>query len=131
MTTVLPLRVQAHCSTALPISAGDFRGDMGMGCIGSPAMLDEVVERKRLCGIRFEVYVADGYRRLARWESDSPHALSRTSGSSARGHARYDDTLRPDVGVIISGRVADRIVCMTALDETVLPVAIRASIPGG
>jgi hypothetical protein len=38
MTTILPLRVHTHCTAALPISAGDCRGDMGIGCIVWPVM---------------------------------------------------------------------------------------------
>jgi hypothetical protein len=38
MTNILPLLVHAHCTAALPISAGDCRGDMGMACIASPGM---------------------------------------------------------------------------------------------
>jgi hypothetical protein len=39
MSTVLPLRVHTHCTAAFPISAGDCRGDMGIGCIVSPVMV--------------------------------------------------------------------------------------------
>jgi hypothetical protein len=46
MTIVLPLLVPTHCIAALPTSLGDCLGDMGAGCIESPAIISSSIVKK-------------------------------------------------------------------------------------
>jgi len=41
-TSIRPRREQSHRTAAPPIAVGDWREDMGMVCIVSPAMMCEV-----------------------------------------------------------------------------------------
>jgi hypothetical protein len=77
--SILPLLVHAHCTAALPISKGDCRGDMGMGCIISPAMKTETPGPKSY-GSRIVLLWPQAYRGWWVMRSDKAPLLNSTCG---------------------------------------------------
>lgn len=83
-TIILPLLVHAHCTAALPIPAGDCRGDIGMGCIVSLAIPGHVEKPQQACVGRRFVCVGQP-------ETES---MARTKGGTASDRIRMPAVFR-------------------------------------